>query len=86
MITRDSILRAIENGISASQIVEYLVTHAHPQARHSHPPVPGSKKKILGKFLENFRNCNGETVTDQIRLWESEKKCFQAVTGVLFDK
>ncbi len=47
VITRDSILRAIEHGISADQIVEYLVTHAHPQARHLHPHVPGKKKKIF---------------------------------------
>ena len=32
-ISRDSVKKALSNGISADQIISYLVTHAHPQMR-----------------------------------------------------
>jgi transcription initiation factor TFIIH subunit 4 len=32
-ITRDSVKKALVNGISAEQIISYLTTHAHPQMR-----------------------------------------------------
>ncbi|KIK58083.1 hypothetical protein GYMLUDRAFT_228371 [Collybiopsis luxurians FD-317 M1] len=39
-ITRDSVRRALNNGISAEQIISYLVTHAHPQMRKFNPLIP----------------------------------------------
>ncbi|KAG7086752.1 hypothetical protein E1B28_002684 [Marasmius oreades] len=39
-ITRDSVKRALNNGISADQIISYLVTHAHPQMRKNNPLLP----------------------------------------------
>ncbi|KAF7773172.1 hypothetical protein Agabi119p4_5339 [Agaricus bisporus var. burnettii] len=40
MITRDSVRRALMNGITADQIISYLITHAHPQMRKNNPLLP----------------------------------------------
>ncbi|MCJ1362485.1 RNA polymerase II transcription factor B 52 kDa subunit [Acarospora aff. strigata] len=39
-ITRDSIRRAVSLGITADQIITYLLTHAHPQMRKLNPTLP----------------------------------------------
>lgn len=39
-VTRDSIRRAIEHGITSDQIISYLQTHAHPQMRKKLPILP----------------------------------------------
>ncbi|KAG6817623.1 hypothetical protein H0H87_006251 [Tephrocybe sp. NHM501043] len=39
-ITRDSVKKALNNGISADQIISYLITHAHPQMRKNNPLLP----------------------------------------------
>ncbi|KAI9746727.1 MAG: RNA polymerase II transcription factor B 52 kDa subunit [Claussenomyces sp. TS43310] len=39
-VTRDSIRRAIEHGITSDQIISYLQTHAHPQLRRRNPVLP----------------------------------------------
>ncbi|KZS92011.1 transcription factor Tfb2 [Sistotremastrum niveocremeum HHB9708] len=39
-ITRDSVRKALNNGIRADQIISYLVTHAHPQMRRNNPLLP----------------------------------------------
>ncbi|KAF9475450.1 transcription factor Tfb2 [Pholiota conissans] len=39
-ITRDSVKKALMNGISADQIISYLMTHAHPQMRKNNPLLP----------------------------------------------
>lgn len=39
-VTRDSIRRAIEHGITSDQIISYLQTHAHPQLRKKNPILP----------------------------------------------
>ncbi|KAJ3711331.1 transcription factor Tfb2-domain-containing protein [Lentinula raphanica] len=39
-ITRDSVRKALNNGISAEQIISYLTTHAHPQMRKFNPLIP----------------------------------------------
>jgi len=39
-ITRDSIRRALSNGIRADQIIAYLTAHAHPQMRKNNPLIP----------------------------------------------
>jgi transcription initiation factor TFIIH subunit 4 len=39
-ITRDSIRRAIEHGITSDQIISYLQTHAHTQMRKKLPVLP----------------------------------------------
>ncbi|KAJ7760628.1 transcription factor Tfb2 [Mycena maculata] len=39
-ITRDSVKKALGNGISAEQIISYLIAHAHPQMRKNNPLLP----------------------------------------------
>lgn len=40
LITRDSIRQALKSGMSAQQIINYLLMHAHPSVRDSQHPVP----------------------------------------------
>ncbi|KAI0044282.1 transcription factor Tfb2 [Auriscalpium vulgare] len=39
-ITRDSVRKALANGITAEQIISYLTTYAHPQMRKNKPLLP----------------------------------------------
>ncbi|KAL5504070.1 TFB2 [Sanghuangporus vaninii] len=39
-LTRDSVRKALSNGITADQIIKYLATHAHPQMRKNDPLIP----------------------------------------------
>ncbi|KAH8100791.1 transcription factor Tfb2-domain-containing protein [Cristinia sonorae] len=39
-ITRESVKKALANGITANQIISYLTTHAHPQMRKNKPLLP----------------------------------------------
>ena len=39
-ITRDSVRRAVGQGITADQIISFLDTHAHPQMRKTNPVLP----------------------------------------------
>ncbi|KAJ5480920.1 General transcription and DNA repair factor IIH subunit TFB2 [Penicillium diatomitis] len=77
-ITRQSVRRAIDMGITADQIISYLHTHAHPQLRkhnagHSTSNTAGIPPSILPP-----------TVTDQIRLWQLERDRLRATSGFLF--
>ncbi|GAO47491.1 RNA polymerase II transcription factor B subunit 2 [Saitoella complicata NRRL Y-17804] len=40
IITRESVLEALKNGINADQIIQYLTTHAHSQMRRQQPLIP----------------------------------------------
>lgn len=39
-ITRDSIRQALKSGMSAQQIINYLIMHAHPTVKDSEHPIP----------------------------------------------
>ncbi|KKA22023.1 TFIIH and nucleotide excision repair factor 3 complexes subunit (Tfb2) [Rasamsonia emersonii CBS 393.64] len=77
-ITRQSIRRAIEMGITADQIISYLSTHAHPQMR----------KYNASKSTSNMTGMPPSvlppTVVDQIRLWQLERDRIKATPGFLF--
>ncbi|ORY79854.1 transcription factor TFIIH complex subunit Tfb2 [Protomyces lactucae-debilis] len=70
VLSRESIRRALDNGISADQVILYLQSHAHPQMRIKKPREPPG---LLPP-----------TVVDQIRLWELEKNRLKATPGYLF--
>lgn len=77
-ITRQSIRRAVEMGITADQIISYLSTHAHPQMRRhgalkSASNTAGMPVPVLPP-----------TVVDQIRLWQLERDRIKATAGFLF--
>lgn len=77
-ITRQSIRRAIEMGITADQIVSYLATHAHPQMRkHNVSRSTSNQAGIPPSVLP-------PTVVDQIRLWQLERDRVRATAGFLF--
>jgi transcription initiation factor TFIIH subunit 4 len=40
LITRDSVRQALKSGMSAQQIINYLLMHAHPSVRDSENPLP----------------------------------------------
>lgn len=40
LITRDSIRQALKSGMSAQQIINYLLMHAHPTVRDTANPIP----------------------------------------------
>ncbi|CAG2119225.1 unnamed protein product, partial [Medioppia subpectinata] len=42
VITRESCRQAFKCGITAKQIVNYLVMHSHPQLHHQNPIIPGT--------------------------------------------
>ncbi|VEU21760.1 DEKNAAC102565 [Brettanomyces naardenensis] len=90
VVTRDSVRRALINGISADQIVSYLETHAHP----------GMIKKAEERYAKKleFETSIGNsyaadqlkfdllppTVVDQIKLWQLELDRIQAFKGYLY--
>lgn len=66
-LTKPSIQAAIQLGITAPQIIDYLTTHAHPILRHANPHAP-----VLPP-----------TVVDQIRLWQMEGERMESNKGYL---
>lgn len=40
LITRDSVRQALKSGMSAQQIINYLLMHAHPTVRDNQHPIP----------------------------------------------
>lgn len=77
-ITRQSVRRAIEIGITAEQIISYLHSHAHPQLRkHNAAHATSNTGGIPPSVLP-------PTVTDQIRLWQLERDRLRATAGFLF--
>ncbi|PLB37279.1 TFIIH/NER complex subunit TFB2 [Aspergillus candidus] len=76
-ITRQSIRRAIEMGITADQIISYLSTHAHPQMRKYNASRATSNQAGIPSVLP-------PTVVDQIRLWQLERDRVKATPGFLF--
>ncbi|RJE27396.1 hypothetical protein PHISCL_00272 [Aspergillus sclerotialis] len=76
-ISRQSIRRAIEMGITADQIISYLTTHAHPQMRKHNASKNASSMGVPPSILP-------PTVVDQIRLWQLERDRVKATPGFLF--
>ncbi|KAL3475303.1 transcription factor Tfb2-domain-containing protein [Aspergillus californicus] len=77
-ITRQSIRRAIETGITADQIISYLANHAHPQMRkHNASRSNFTQTGLPPSVLP-------PTVVDQIRLWQLERDRVKATAGFLF--
>ncbi|KAI8385351.1 Transcription factor Tfb2 (p52) C-terminal domain [Nakaseomyces glabratus] len=82
-ITRESIKRALINGITADQVIAYLESHAHPQMRRL-------AEEKLQKKLELDPNCKDPlqvlppTVVDQIKLWQLELDRVLTYEGSLY--
>lgn len=39
-LTKESVHRAVQSGITSAQIISYLMTYAHPQMQKNNPPLP----------------------------------------------
>ncbi|ODV95058.1 hypothetical protein PACTADRAFT_3940 [Pachysolen tannophilus NRRL Y-2460] len=97
IITRESIRKALVNGITAEQIIKYLETHAHSQMKKQ------AQEKLLRKIdFESSTHTNETsgrdgknhftpeleiippTVIDQIKLWQLELERIQTFRGFLF--
>lgn len=39
-LTKESVHRAVQSGITSAQIISYLTTYAHPQMQKNNPPLP----------------------------------------------
>ncbi|XHF98998.1 hypothetical protein AWENTII_002520 [Aspergillus wentii] len=76
-ITRQSIRRAVEMGITGDQIISYISTHAHPQMRKHNASKSSSNQSGLPSVLP-------PTVVDQIRLWQLERDRVKGTPGFLF--
>ncbi|BCR87084.1 TFIIH/NER complex subunit TFB2 [Aspergillus chevalieri] len=77
-ITRQSVRRAVEMGITADQIISYISTHAHPQMRkHNIAKTANPQAGVPPSVLP-------PTVVDQIRLWQLERDRVKATAGFLF--
>lgn len=70
-LTRESVRRALMNGITADQIIAYLETHAHPQMRRL-AEAKLLKKKELDPNSKDTIQILPPTVVDQIKLWQLE--------------
>lgn len=98
-ITRESVRRALLNGITSDQIIKYLETHAHSQMKKA------AEERLMKKLeLENTAPDQGgnenlahqlakmkvdleiipTTVIDQIKLWQLEMDRLQTFDGFLF--
>ncbi|KAI5291501.1 RNA polymerase II transcription factor B 52 kDa subunit [Ascosphaera aggregata] len=76
-LTRQSIRRAVEMGITAEQIISYLTTHAHPQMRRHQAAKAAARPNLPMSVIP-------PTVSDQIRLWQLERDRIRATSGFLF--
>ncbi|TGJ79317.1 hypothetical protein E0Z10_g9438 [Xylaria hypoxylon] len=70
ILTRASIRRAVDMGITSDQIISYLATHAHEQM---HRVAASAHKPVLPPV-----------VVDQIRLWQLDTERMLATSGFLF--
>ncbi|KAJ3565770.1 hypothetical protein NPX13_g7374 [Xylaria arbuscula] len=70
VLTRASIRRAVDMGITSDQIISYLATHAHEQM---HRVGAAAQKPVLPPV-----------VVDQIRLWQLDTERMLATSGYLF--
>ncbi|KAI1823795.1 transcription factor Tfb2 [Xylaria intraflava] len=70
VLTRASIRRAVDMGITSDQIIAYLATHAHEQM---HRVAASTQKPVLPPV-----------VVDQIRLWQLDTERMLTTSGFLF--
>lgn len=87
VLTRESVRRALQVGITANQIIDYLRANAHEQMLKE---VSSSllrvmvKAKLVLAWLYLQTPIIPPTITDQIRLWELERDRFIFDEGVLY--
>ena len=73
IVTRDSIKSALNRGIKAKQIIDYLTVNAHPRMLQSENGGNIDRTTILP-----------HTIIDQMYIWESEMDRLHAATSYLY--
>lgn len=82
-ITRESIRKALQNGITADQIISYLETHAHPQLLRAAEDQLEKKTDYDSNTKEQLHILQ-PTIADQIKLWQLEMDRILSFDGYLF--
>lgn len=95
-LTKSSVQRAINIGITADQIISYLTTHAHPQMRRHAAAEQARERSRALLAAGRGADADGENqheeqmipvvpsvILDQIRLWQLERDRIVTHTGYL---
>lgn len=80
-MTKSSVQRAVQAGITADQIISYLTSHAHPQMRR-HAAQAAASASDPAKAAQ-AASVIPATVLDQIHLWQIEKDRMTTAVGYL---
>ncbi len=80
-MTKLSVQRAVQAGITAEQIIAYLTSHAHPQMRR-HAQAAAAAASDPAKAAQ-ASSVIPATVLDQIHLWQIEKDRMTTTLGYL---
>ncbi|GMM30085.1 TFIIH/NER complex subunit [Martiniozyma asiatica (nom. inval.)] len=89
-LTRESIRKALSNGITAEQIIAYLSSHAHPGMIRSAEETYAKKYEFEASIgnttaMEKLSlEVLPPTVVDQIRLWQLELERIKPTSGYLW--
>ncbi|KIW28608.1 uncharacterized protein PV07_08257 [Cladophialophora immunda] len=86
-MSKSSVQRAVQAGITADQIISYLTTHAHPQMRR-HAQAEQAALLARGTATESQVQRTvpilPATILDQIHLWQLERDRMTTTPGFLF--
>jgi transcription initiation factor TFIIH subunit 4 len=82
-ISKHSIRRAVNAGITADQIIAYLTTHAHPQMRRKNTYTSNSSTLNPDAPPTISTSVLPATVIDQIHLWQLERDRMTTTPGFL---
>ena len=72
-LTKTSVARAVQAGITAEQIISYLSAHAHPQMRRQ---AQAEQARLHARMTETAQKVPilPATIIDQIQLWQLERE------------
>ncbi len=82
VLTKTSVARAIQAGITAEQMISYLAAHAHPQMRR-HAQTEQARLQAQQADTSENSSVLPRTITDQIRLWQFERDRMTTTAGYL---
>lgn len=86
LITRDSIRQALKGGMSAKQIINYLLMHAHPTVKDTQHPIPPTvidqihlwereREKFLFTEGRLYSQFNSQSDFDLLRKYAEDHGC-----------
>jgi len=81
-MTKASVQRAVQAGITAEQIISYLSSHAHPQMRR-HAQAEQALLQARGTDSGRPVAVLPATILDQIHLWQLERDRMTTTSGFL---